>query len=192
MSDEPPEFRYFLDYDEEEDALNVFAAVTNYGLYVHGSDRTYYTGEAGEPVSKTGNTPMEGYGATFSQDNSGVSWYGASREALGPEIPEGAARKIHPQLFERMNRDEQNTRTPNQHPYRGNDMDHVHEALRDLGSALEHLYEAKNSGAEVSLSDCRNRVNRAIQEVSQYQQRHHAKDADGDVSRRASVESGAA
>jgi hypothetical protein len=100
-----PEFRYFLDYDEETDSLNIFAAVTNYGLY--GEDATYRQGDPKDPVNSTGHTDMEGYGATFFRDNSGVSWCGAVREALGSEVPEPIARKIHPRLFERMEADKE-------------------------------------------------------------------------------------
>jgi len=105
MPDQPGGFRYFLDYDEERDALNIFAAVTNYGLY--GDDRAHWTSEdPGDPVGNGITTPFEGYGATFPCDNSAVGWCGAHPDALGPEVPEGAARKIHPMLFERKKRDE--------------------------------------------------------------------------------------
>ena len=107
MPDTPREFRYFLDYDKETDSTNVFAAVTNYGLY--GDEKGFWTGTGGaeEPVRPPiphRKAELRGYGATFFRDNSDVSWCGAAREALGPEIPEAVARKLHPRLFERMER----------------------------------------------------------------------------------------
>ena len=108
MPDEPREYVFFLDYDEEYDATNVFAAVTNYGLY--GDSREHYgiDKEPGnlfrDPNAKyiQGATELEGFGAVFFHDDSGVNWCGASREYLGPEIPEAVARKLHPRLFERI------------------------------------------------------------------------------------------
>jgi len=107
MPDHPQRFRYFLDYDEEHNALNIFAAVTNYGLF--GENQTYWDSDDPEdlPITNTFTNPFEGYGATFPRDDSGVSWCGANRDALGPEVPEGVARKIHPTLFERKKRDEE-------------------------------------------------------------------------------------
>ena len=108
MPDNPREFRYFLDYDKETDSTNVFAAITNYGLYR--DEKALWTGTGGaeeparEPSRHHRKATMEGFGATFFRDNSGVSWCGAAREALGPEIPESVARKLHPRLFERMER----------------------------------------------------------------------------------------
>jgi len=110
--DTPREWVFFIDHEEETDSLNVFAAVTNYGMF------GYNTPEYGvnkQPEAAFRHPAQgypcygqfEGYGATFFHDNSGVSWCGAARECLGAEIPEKAARKIHPRLFERMTRDEE-------------------------------------------------------------------------------------
>lgn len=101
MPESPPEYRFFLDYDEETESVNVFAAVTNYGLY--GQDESHWTSESPEdPALDYDEEGIEGFGATFFRDNSGVSWCGGSRDALGPEIPEPVARKLHPRLFERI------------------------------------------------------------------------------------------
>lgn len=106
MPESPPEYRFFLDYDEETESVNVFAAVTNYGLYGENSEK--WTGEAGEPVEPTyagipdRGREMEGFGAVFFRDNSATNWTGAAREFVGPELPKAVARKLHPRLFERI------------------------------------------------------------------------------------------
>jgi len=108
MSNTPPEYRFFLDYDEEHDTTNVFAAVTNHGLYGDNAEEYGIDKEPGDifrdPIAKQikGSTELEGLRAVFCQDNSSTNWVGASREHLGPEIPETVARKLHPKLFERI------------------------------------------------------------------------------------------
>jgi hypothetical protein len=110
MPDSPPDYVFFLDHDEEAGCTNIYAAVTNYGLY--GESTENWTGEAGEPFRNPnaklirGGSEFEGLGATFFRDNSGVSWCGANREHLGPELPEAVARKLHPRLFERIEKAE--------------------------------------------------------------------------------------
>jgi len=103
LEENPPDFRYFLDYDEEHDALNVAALATNTGLY--DEKEKYWTGEAHE-IYHTGQfsiaTPSEGLVPTFFRSNSGVSWSGVDPDALGPEIQRDLAEKIHPRLFERI------------------------------------------------------------------------------------------
>lgn len=112
QNDTPRKYRFFLDYSEEPEmknpSINVFAAVTNYGLY--GGNTEHY-GIDKEPSDLfrdpnarliQGGTELEGLGAVFFHDNSGTNWCGASLDALGPEIPEAVARKLHPRLFERI------------------------------------------------------------------------------------------
>jgi len=102
LEENPPTFRYFLDYDEENDALNVAALVTNKGLF---EKPEYWTGD-GHEVHYDGqfaiDAPCEGLVATFFCDNSGVSWSGVNPDVLGPEIQRDLAEKIHPRLFERI------------------------------------------------------------------------------------------
>jgi len=99
----PEGYVYFLDYDEETSAVNVFAAVTNRGLFGDNTER--YTGGPNEvfrdrrPIR---TAELEGFGAVFSRSNSGVCWTGANPECLGPRIPEALARRLHPQLYERI------------------------------------------------------------------------------------------
>lgn len=105
MIQKPDEYQFFLEVDEHGNK-NVFAAVTNYGLFGENTER--YTGGPGElfrdPNAKhiRGGTELEGLGAVFYHDNSEVNWTGASREFLGPRIPESVARQLHPRLFERI------------------------------------------------------------------------------------------
>ncbi len=99
----PEGYAYFLDYDGGTGAVNVFAAVTNRGLFGDNTER--YTGAPDEvflhdrPVD---TAELEGFGAVFSRGNSGVCWTGADPSCLGPRIPEAVARQIHPRLFERI------------------------------------------------------------------------------------------
>lgn len=99
----PEDYVYFLDYDEDTGAVNVFAAVTNRGLFGENTER--YTGAPDEvflddrPID---TAELEGFGAVFSRDNSGVCWTGADLNCLGPRIPEAVARRLHPRLFERI------------------------------------------------------------------------------------------
>lgn len=99
---------YFLDHDEEHDATNVFAAFTNYGLHGDSHDHYGIDKAPSDPfrdpraISILGGTELQGFGAVFTKDNSPVSFVGANRECLGPEIPEAVARKLHPVLFERI------------------------------------------------------------------------------------------
>jgi len=110
--DTPRDFVYFIDYDKETGAVNVFAAVTNYGMFGHNTPE-YGINKQPEAAFRhpapgyRHHGQFEGYGATFPRDNSSVSWCGAVREALGPEIPRRVAEKIHPRLFERMESDEE-------------------------------------------------------------------------------------
>mgnify|MGYP006295942823 CR=1 FL=1 len=107
MLEKPDEYQYFLDIDESGN-VNVFAAVTNYGLY--GSNTDGYGLDKGpgelfrDPNARylRGGTELEGFGAVFHRDNSGVNWTGAAREYLGPRVPESVARRLHPRLFERI------------------------------------------------------------------------------------------
>ncbi|MCS3698402.1 hypothetical protein [Salinibacter ruber] len=81
----------------------MFAAVTNRGLF--GDDTEQYTGAPDEVF--LGDRPvdtaeLEGFGAVFFPDNSGVCWTGADLSCLGPRIPEAVSRRFHPRLFERI------------------------------------------------------------------------------------------
>lgn len=99
----PEGYAYFLDYNGGTSAINVFAAVTNRGLF--GDDTERYTGGPDEvflddrPID---TAELEGFGAVFSRDNSGICWTGADLSCLGPRIPEAVARRLHPRLFERI------------------------------------------------------------------------------------------
>lgn len=97
------DFVFFLDYDEEHDALNVFAAATNAAY-----NERMATGSPEEPYRDPDDGMYEGYGAVYFHDDSGVNWISASPEYVGPRIPEGAARKIHPRLFQRIKQVEEN------------------------------------------------------------------------------------
>ncbi|ABC43993.1 hypothetical protein [Salinibacter ruber] len=100
---EPEGYAYFLDYDKDTGAANVFAAVTNRGLFGDNTER--YTGAPDEVFlddRPVGTAELEGFGAVFSRDNSGICWTGADLNCLGPRTPEAVARQIHPRLFERI------------------------------------------------------------------------------------------
>ena len=112
-AEEPKKFRYFLDYDEETNSTNVFAAVTNFGMFGYKTEK-YGIEKDPEDLFRDpnarliqGGTELSGYGAVFPRDNSSVNWCGANPDVLGPEVPEDKARKIHPTLFKRKRRDEE-------------------------------------------------------------------------------------
>ncbi|MCS3651085.1 hypothetical protein GGQ08_003062 [Salinibacter ruber] len=99
----PEGYAYFLDYDKDTGAANVFAVITNRGLFGDNTER--YTGGPDEVFlddRPVGTAELEGFGAVFSRDNSGICWTGADLNCLGPRIPEAVARQIHPRLFERI------------------------------------------------------------------------------------------
>jgi len=66
-------------------------------------------------------------------------------------------------------------------------MHHLNEALRHLGKALKHLYEyTDKQGSSVTISQCRNRINSAIQKTAnhakkQEQTRHVQREAGGQI-----------
>jgi hypothetical protein len=45
---------------------------------------------------------VEGFASTFDRPNSPVDWVPIDPARLGEEIPEEEARKLHPRLFERL------------------------------------------------------------------------------------------
>jgi hypothetical protein len=101
LEENPPLFRFFLDYDEEHDALNVLAVATNQEMNRgDGPGHELFRDPTAKKVR--GRTELSGFGATFPHENSGVSWTGMADEVRGPEIQRDLAEKIHPRLFERI------------------------------------------------------------------------------------------
>lgn len=99
------DYVYFLDYDEETSAVNVFAAVTNRGLLGDSTERhTSAPAEVFLDDRPIETAELGGFGAIFFRDNSGVCWISADLKCLGPRIPEAVARTLHPRLFERIER----------------------------------------------------------------------------------------